>query len=1046
MAKALPVVRLFISSTFRDLEDDRNELAKQAVPQLRRLCEERGVVWSDVDLRWGVTEVQAERGETLPVCLAEIDRCRPYFICILGERYGWTHYDLSDELLESYPWLTSCIGASITEIEIVHAALHDQSTADHVWFYFKRRTPRSPAVPQRPKAAFSRLFGAAPSVSAPAGQIEPQERRRKLAVLKRRIRASHLPWRRYSTPGDLAQAVVQDLARAINVDFPAGSVSDPLLRETDLQEAYAANSAPLYVRSWRNHQLLDDALRPERAKVLLTGPAGCGKSALLANWSTRLISAIPDAFVFRHFVGATPTSTDWISMVRRLARQLCDAAGIKREIPSQPFALRTFVAEMLVKVSQRAKVLLIIDGVDHLENRDAARELRWLPDPLPASTMVIISAGEGPALDALRKIGFESVPMAEISRFERAKIIIRRLRHFGKRLDHPHVKKLVESGQTGNPLFLATVLDELRVIGAYGSLGSLIDKYGSLPSLEALYAALLDRYERDYGQQRTDLVKDALSIIWTARYGVSERELLDMLGGDGQPMPTAYWSPLLLAAADAMQSSSGLIGFANPHFRTAVEQRYLRTAKARQGTHRRFAQFLAISGSPERKCEELLWQLIEGEDWRGLERALSDLEFIAAMGKREIAELLAAWKKLTGATGRRMADCYHDVIEHPDLHQDCLSSIQRMLHCGGSHADVARLAEFGLESARAVGNSFNLAVAHHNLGIAQDLQGRFREAVESLAAAEKIFRDIDYPRGLLGVLTSKCACLREVGALSQALEASKDAEEIARELGDFEALTRLLNNKSLSLKSLGRHTDSLDALNESEKLARDLGATEHLITVLDNKASLLMVSTDSAKQIMDVVLETEQLARDHGIPTALAVALNNKSVTLRLSGALAEAITALEEAEQIAEQIDDRVLKATAMMNRSQVLKAQGNFEGAFEMFGSAGDLWLAASRPKGVAKCLDNQALLFEETRQPESALALRQDEEKVCRDAGFRMELAYCLIKQAELLAVPLGRPQEAQRILKAAMEMDDLADWPGVARYGTRVQGYVASAMMH
>jgi hypothetical protein len=28
-------------------------------------------------------------GRVLPTCLAEIDRCRPYFIGILGERYGW---------------------------------------------------------------------------------------------------------------------------------------------------------------------------------------------------------------------------------------------------------------------------------------------------------------------------------------------------------------------------------------------------------------------------------------------------------------------------------------------------------------------------------------------------------------------------------------------------------------------------------------------------------------------------------------------------------------------------------------------------------------------------------------------------------------------------------------------------------------------------------------------------------------------------------------------------------------------------------------------
>jgi hypothetical protein len=39
-----------------------------------------------VDLRWGITEEQAARGEVLPVCFAEIEKCRPYFVGLLGDR------------------------------------------------------------------------------------------------------------------------------------------------------------------------------------------------------------------------------------------------------------------------------------------------------------------------------------------------------------------------------------------------------------------------------------------------------------------------------------------------------------------------------------------------------------------------------------------------------------------------------------------------------------------------------------------------------------------------------------------------------------------------------------------------------------------------------------------------------------------------------------------------------------------------------------------------------------------------------------------------
>src|SRR3990172_2720695 len=82
-------LRVFVSSTFRDMRAERDELVKRVFPRIRKLCESRGVVWGEVDLRWGITEEQSERGEVLPLCLAEIQRCRPWFIGLLGDSYGW---------------------------------------------------------------------------------------------------------------------------------------------------------------------------------------------------------------------------------------------------------------------------------------------------------------------------------------------------------------------------------------------------------------------------------------------------------------------------------------------------------------------------------------------------------------------------------------------------------------------------------------------------------------------------------------------------------------------------------------------------------------------------------------------------------------------------------------------------------------------------------------------------------------------------------------------------------------------------------------------
>lgn len=82
-------IRLFVSSTFRDMQRERDVLMKLVFPRLRRLCEDRGVTFTEVDLRWGITEEQAHRREVLPIIFDEVERCRPFFVGLLGERYGW---------------------------------------------------------------------------------------------------------------------------------------------------------------------------------------------------------------------------------------------------------------------------------------------------------------------------------------------------------------------------------------------------------------------------------------------------------------------------------------------------------------------------------------------------------------------------------------------------------------------------------------------------------------------------------------------------------------------------------------------------------------------------------------------------------------------------------------------------------------------------------------------------------------------------------------------------------------------------------------------
>jgi len=132
-----------------------------------------------------------------------------------------------------------------------------------------------------------------------------------------------------------------------------------------------------------------------------------------------------------------------------------------------------------------------------------------------------------------------------------------------------------EAPQTTNPLYLRTLLEELRVFGVFEALDARIDHYLKATTVDRLFALVLERLEADYEKEKPGLVRDVTALIWASRRGLSETELLELLGTPDNPMPRAFWSPLCLALEDSLVRRSGLLTFFHDFLRQAVAERYL---------------------------------------------------------------------------------------------------------------------------------------------------------------------------------------------------------------------------------------------------------------------------------------------------------------------------------------------------------------------------------------------------------------------------------------------------------------------------------------
>lgn len=133
--------KIFISSTFQDLVRERNYIIDRVIKPFKVKAQlEYNVDVTVVDLRWGITPQEAKDGRVLEICLREIDNCRPLFIGIIGNRYGWCppyeDFLKNDFLRTRYPEMEECFkqGLSITEMEMQYGAINSKIATDAIFF------------------------------------------------------------------------------------------------------------------------------------------------------------------------------------------------------------------------------------------------------------------------------------------------------------------------------------------------------------------------------------------------------------------------------------------------------------------------------------------------------------------------------------------------------------------------------------------------------------------------------------------------------------------------------------------------------------------------------------------------------------------------------------------------------------------------------------------------------------------------------------------------------------------------------------------------
>lgn len=506
----MTVLPVFISSTFRDFQRERDELNSTIRPMLDELVAPLGCRVELIDLRWGIVadgvDEVTRHDQILDVCLSEIARAEPLFVGLVGDRFGWVapkeRMDRAarEAGMHEYPQ-----GSSVTALEFEYGALRDRSQ-DAI--FFERD-----------------VEGASP-------RDWQDEDLRAVNSLKSRIRKS-CPVHTYRLRLDESSVDMSDF-----IEVAAASIGVRVLerakqlvgRKVDEVDAATDLFFDDRLRGFGGRSALVDevvGVVQSGRSCCLTGESGAGKSALwcatvdaLRRSGSRVV-AVP--------VAVAPAVSTMYGVLRRLCSELGSA-------PDPSASLEALSEQVRGLLTAAGPVVIALDGLDQLPGDTRLTPLA----ALPRDVRVLTSTTRSDHGSFLSDIGARVVPVTVLTPENTRAAIESISNSIGRALPSQAIDVLASRHRS--PLWLRLAVGELLALGAddFATVNPSADPLdevarlisSSVDALPAEPTQMIDRILRRVTATFGDAVNLVVSLSAVSRSGLRPLDLEQLVGVD----------------------------------------------------------------------------------------------------------------------------------------------------------------------------------------------------------------------------------------------------------------------------------------------------------------------------------------------------------------------------------------------------------------------------------------------------------------------------------------------------------------------------------
>lgn len=405
MSKEWYKYTIFISSTFKDMDAERDAIKFDVISRLNWHYRSQRVSFQAVDLRIGINteSVSEEDSENmvLDVCLGNIDKARPFFIGLLGHRYGWIPSEqrwlqIVSRLSEEKRLLVkdSC-HCSVTEMEILYGAIgNNGKNLNHCLFFFRDECSYN-GMTESQKLLFLNQDDSTNKLHTKEylTKRENELKNRILSVVWNRGKELScsgytLNWdpkhSRFESTEDFAELVFNELCREIDKEI---SINAP--PQTWQEQEVSTLKYLLYnltnnkIRLNGVEQTIKKAINGEQ--ILLEGTIGCGKSVSFA-YIVQHFQSKNNCHCLVSLCGSTYRNLTMFNIACRWVYELESILGfhINDNDTSviKPHILYERLVSLIRKIKAKGdKVIIMMDAIDRfLYTSPNDIYLSWLPD------------------------------------------------------------------------------------------------------------------------------------------------------------------------------------------------------------------------------------------------------------------------------------------------------------------------------------------------------------------------------------------------------------------------------------------------------------------------------------------------------------------------------------------------------------------------------------------------------------------------------------------------------------------------------------------